>query len=416
MLNKLFSHSKINTYLQCPRKYKLQYIDKIKIPEGAQSIEGLMGSCVHEALKQLYQDLEFSKLLTFEEIKKLYLAQWDTNLNNQIIIPKQGLSSENFRDSGLSMLRQYYHHYAPFDQSKTIALEKKIQFPLLEYQMIGYIDRLGIRDDGVYEIHDYKTSSSYPTKADIDNDRQLSLYQLGIKSIFLNVQKVVLIWHFLKQDQEISITRSDEELIQITKDVVAWIRKMEHDPSYQPNESPLCAWCFYVNYCPAKAHELDILSYSSSEVSDGVQIVDEYWLIQKQINELTARKSELESILSEIESKAIEFALHNEYSKLVGHNCALQIIDEWSTQFPKSNEKGRIELETWFKEKKLWDQVSILQLPRVNKLIKSETLSLDLHNELMEFSQMQHLKKVKLVKNNSDFVENDESENSSSDT
>ena len=413
---KLFSHSKISTYQQCPRKFKLQYIDKITVPEGAQSIEALMGSCVHEALQQLYKNLEFTKLLAFDELKELFLNKWQINLNEQIIIPKKGLSTENFRDTGLTMLRQYYKRYSPFDQSKTIALEKKIQFPLQDYEIMGFIDRVGIRDDGVYEIHDYKTSSSFPTVKEVENDKQLSIYQIGIKSIFPNVQKVVLIWHFLKFDQEISITRSDEELEQIQNELISWIRKIEHDPYFSPIETPLCSWCLYTQQCPAKAHELDILSYTSSDLDTGVKIVDEYWLIYNQIQELMVKKSGLEAILTEIETKAVEFALKNEYLKIQGHHCALEIKEDWSTSFPKANEMGRNELEAWIMQKGLWDQVSILQLARINKLVKSESLGLDLQKELMEFSQLQQTKKVKLVKNNADFEENIETEPSKTDT
>ena len=41
-----FSYSRINTYNQCPQKYKIQYIDKIYSSKN--SLEAFMGKSVHD--------------------------------------------------------------------------------------------------------------------------------------------------------------------------------------------------------------------------------------------------------------------------------------------------------------------------------------------------------------------------------
>ena len=45
----VYSHSKLATYENCPQKYKLQYIDRVEIPEGGDRIEAFLGSRVHSA-------------------------------------------------------------------------------------------------------------------------------------------------------------------------------------------------------------------------------------------------------------------------------------------------------------------------------------------------------------------------------
>ena len=410
---KLFSNSKLNTYLQCPRKFKLQYIDRIPIPKGAQTVEALMGSCVHNALRELYQQIMDGKLITKTEILVFFSNQWNNSILEEIVIPKKGLTLEHFRNNGLEMLSNYYNHYVPFKQSQTIALEKRVQFPLDEYEMMGYIDRLSLRDSHIFEIHDYKTSSSFPTLEDVKNDTQLTLYQIGLSSLYPSVEKVELIWHFLKFNQEITLIRSIEEIEKTKQNTISDIRKINHDPYYSPIESPLCDWCLYHEYCPAKSHGNQLLSYNSADLDDGVQIIDEYVKIQNQIADLNSKKIALEEILSEIEKRAIEFAIEKQYSKLVGRTGSLLIKEDWDFQFPKSLDQGRLELEKWLKNNNLWDQVSMLQLPKLSKLIKNEILPVDIHEVLMSYSQVIHIQKVKLIKNNSELSSEELGENES---
>jgi ATP-dependent helicase/DNAse subunit B len=44
-----YSHSRLETYQNCPRQYKLQYIDKVEVEE-RESVEAFLGSKVHETL------------------------------------------------------------------------------------------------------------------------------------------------------------------------------------------------------------------------------------------------------------------------------------------------------------------------------------------------------------------------------
>ena len=73
----VYSYSRVNTYHTCPYKYKLQYIDKIKLEE--EGIEAFMGSRVHETLEKLYLDLNKSRLDTIEELVEYYNQIWSEN-------------------------------------------------------------------------------------------------------------------------------------------------------------------------------------------------------------------------------------------------------------------------------------------------------------------------------------------------
>ena len=66
--------------------------------------------------------------------------------------------------------------------------------------------------DEVYEIHDYKTGNSLPSRERFEQDRQLALYSYAIKRTYGFDKEVKLIWHYLAYNKEIHSTRTNEQL------------------------------------------------------------------------------------------------------------------------------------------------------------------------------------------------------------
>ena len=66
----MFSNSRIETFEQCPRKYKFRYVDSIKTD--TEGIEAFVGKRVHETLEKLYRDLKLTKLNTVDELFSLH--------------------------------------------------------------------------------------------------------------------------------------------------------------------------------------------------------------------------------------------------------------------------------------------------------------------------------------------------------
>jgi len=197
---KLYSHSRLSCYEQCPNKFKLKYIDKVKT-EVEQSVEAFLGSRVHETLEKLYQDLQFKKINTLENLLDFLRNEWQKNWSDNIVIVKEEYGQKNYLKMGEQYVTDYYNRYEPFDQERTIALEDRILIDLDgsgEYKLQGFIDRLVEVKDGFYEIYDYKTNSRLPLLEYIKNDRQLALYAIGVKEQYPDAKSVRLVWHFLK--------------------------------------------------------------------------------------------------------------------------------------------------------------------------------------------------------------------------
>ncbi|MDI6846268.1 MAG: PD-(D/E)XK nuclease family protein, partial [Candidatus Saccharicenans sp.] len=62
--NMKYSHSKLSTFENCPLKFKLAYIDEIRVEE--EGIEAFLGSRFHQAMEKLYSELPF-RTMTLDE-------------------------------------------------------------------------------------------------------------------------------------------------------------------------------------------------------------------------------------------------------------------------------------------------------------------------------------------------------------
>ena len=220
----MFSHSQISCFEQCPYKYKLKYIDKVR-PEIEQTIEAFMGSMVHDALEKLYKDLRFQKMPAVDDIILYYNEQWEKNWNPAILIVRKGYTAENYKKMGEAYIRDYYESHRPFDRAKTVGLEQRIVLDLNEdgkYMLQGYIDRLAYAGKGVYEVHDYKTNFNIPVKQYLEDDRQLALYALAVLDNYQDARRVKLVWHFLSVDKEVVIEKKQQELDRLKKDIDSW--------------------------------------------------------------------------------------------------------------------------------------------------------------------------------------------------
>lgn len=248
---KVYSHSKLSTFEQCPQKYKFHYIDKIVIIE--KNIESFLGNAVHSALEWLYLQVKEKKLPSLDEIILFYSRIWQENYNEKEIIVNNG-TPEDYRNKGIKFLIDYYMKHKPFDDN-TLEVEKEITLMVDEngeYQIKGFIDRLAYNlRTCEYEIHDYKTSNTAPSQEKIDTDRQLALYSIAIKEMFGKDKEVMLIWHYLAHNKKVHSKRTNEQLADLKRQILDLIKTIEATKNFHPYISRLCDWCEYQNICPA---------------------------------------------------------------------------------------------------------------------------------------------------------------------
>jgi putative RecB family exonuclease len=391
----VYSHSKISCFENCPYKYKLKYIDKVR-PEIEQTIEAFMGSLVHSVLEKLYKDLRFQKLDTLEELLGYYNEQWKKNWNPAILLVRKEYRPENYRKMGESYIRNYYKRHHPFDHTKTVGLEQRILIDLGKdgkYMLQGYMDRLAFAGKGTYEVHDYKTNSSLPLKKYLSDDRQLALYALAVKRSYPNAENIKLVWHFLSFNQDVTLEKTDDELERLRLETIEVIKSIESARDFPARAAKLCDWCEFRTICPEWGHvaKTEVMPLNKFLKEPGVKLVNMY-------AELTEKKKAVEGEIEEVKDALVKFAKDKGVSIVSGSGYNAKIWRAERLRFPGKNDPGRRELEEFLHKAHLWKDVSSLDPFILSKAMEKPPWPDDIAKAIARFGQKATIEKIYLRK------------------
>ncbi len=250
-------------------------------------------------------------------------------------------------------------------ECEPLDLEKRVLIDLNgdgRYTLQGYIDRLSQRPDGTFEIHDYKTSGSLPTQAEMDAEKQLALYQLGISDLWDDVVEVDLVWHYLRFDKEIRSRRSKDELEALKQDTVARINTIESrgedEGCFETNVSNLCNWCEFQSICPARRHlvETEKLPVNRFLGESGVDLVNRHSELADKIREASGQVGVWKQEQAQIEEAILDCADKNGLEVVVGSQHQAIIQEKTEVNLPtKSEEPDRFdELEAKLRRSADW--------------------------------------------------------------
>ena len=375
-----YSHSQLETYEKCPFKYRLQYKERVKAER--RSIEGFMGSVVHATLEKLYRDLLMSRLPELEEVQADYLKRWEASYGEDVFIVRKEYRAEDYRNTGLRCVEDYYRRYYPFQGGVPLWLERRVNIPLRDSEgrliaFTGILDRLDGLEGGGYEIHDYKTSQALPTQDDLRRDRQLSLYQLAVEEAFPDAVEVELVWHYLAFDREVRLKRDREELQNVAAEAAELVRRIETAEDFPPRESELCEWCEVQEYCPKRKHIYMVAELPARELGTdrGIQLVDQYF-------HWYSKKKEAEEKLESLREEILEFSNFHGADNIQGSSCVLAISRSSQPKLPPAGSGERRELEVMLRDAGVWEEVSVLNGRKLGSLLKGGGLAPGLRDQL----------------------------------
>lgn len=242
-----FSHSALDSFKTCPRKYEYNYILSIpQPPSGAASF----GSSLHNTLNEFYKLVSQSKQASlFEDYTE------DLSLNRLLTIYKDkwisaGYESREHHDSlkkrGGEILAKFYEHFKD-EVTRIEFLEKGFKLKMGKYTITGRIDRADRLPDGTLEVIDYKSGKA-KTQKDVDTDQQLMIYALATKECFgLPASKLTL--YFLDEDLKVSTEPDADKLEKLREGVIETADKI-NESDFAPTPSKfVCQWCPYNKIC-----------------------------------------------------------------------------------------------------------------------------------------------------------------------
>jgi DNA helicase-2/ATP-dependent DNA helicase PcrA len=234
-----FSFSQITAFEHCPAQYRYQYLQKIPTaPSGAQNF----GIAIHQTLHQFFKTAK-EKEVALADLLALYQDNW-LSFGYSSRLHEKRLFKE-----GKKMLSSFYQE--DFDpQNLPLFLEKKFNFFLTDkIKITGVFDRVD-KNDGVWEIVDYKTGQVMEQKK-ADKSLQMNIYLLAAVDrgiLGASPKDLTGIFYFLKTGQKVSVKKTKQELVQAKKDLVETIGKINQS-DFAPKPGFWCDFCPFRMVC-----------------------------------------------------------------------------------------------------------------------------------------------------------------------
>jgi RecB family exonuclease len=364
-----FSHSRIEAYETCPKKYEFAYL--IKAPKAPAGVEAFLGNRVHEALEWLYGEVRSCRVPDVDELLARYEKGWADEWSDDVRITRGDRTAEDYRAIGQRALRAYHARYAPFDADTTIGLEARVSVQLDEdHDVVGYVDRIARVSDGVWEIHDYKTGAMPATQDKADRDRQLALYEIAVREMYSDVDEVALVWHYLATDLEVRSSRTPQQLADLKAGILDKIREIEARSSFSARTSSLCDWCDFKPLCPAWRHLVETAALPEQEraLESGVALVDEYIEVCEELTALKARQDDLKDrIAARADADGID--------RIFGTAGTIKVYRYPSISLPDTKDPRRSELEAELHALGLWDRFSCLSSYQLSRCLQDGGVS-----------------------------------------
>jgi CRISPR/Cas system-associated exonuclease Cas4 (RecB family) len=341
-----YSHTALDTFHTCPRKFKFQYIEKVDIPKRV-TADTYMGNAVHRVLARLYQLGADGIVYPVDDMLSFYEQQWEKVDLELLTLTDEFHTVDDYIRMGREMLKTHYEHYQPFNQGTLLGSELNMVFtlPKTSFKVKAVIDRLWKRDDGVVEICDYKTGRSLARPHDQRFFYQMGLYQLAIRQQYPQFETIELAQYFLRLNEVVSYRMRPDELDQLTEEIRATILETidaERLDNFPAQEGRWCHYCGYFDLCPAKRHKL-MLTKKDEEapVADKQEVPKQAYDLATRYLKTHQQAREVKAELAALKEELIRLAKEHELTTLEGETGKVTVrIDRKEKFVGKSENPG----------------------------------------------------------------------------
>jgi len=378
--SKKFSPSKLDCYKECPKRYQYRYVDRIS--RARKTGATVLGTSVHSALEFLYERLRAGARPSLEDVlaegDAAFARDWDETVSHLGDVPK-----EDWGRLVGECVRRYYEAHSPFKEDSTVAVEARVGFPIevagYEYRIEGFVDRLAVAGDGLFEIHDYKTAKSLPPQSKLDEDWQLALYEIAVRTQWPSARSVTLKWHYVRHGQTLTSTRTPEQLARLKGEVAELIQAIKRDREFRPQRGFLCDWCEYRDLCPEFAHVEKIAAMKPAERGrdDGAKLVGELAALDEKKRRLNDELELVKSAKAELDARIAAWAEAEGVTVVAGETAEASVSFKDELRLPtKTHEAERHEaLEKDARASAVWSEVARLDAHALIEGVKARRWS-----------------------------------------
>ena len=246
------SPSGAGTFVQCPRRWRFRYIDRLADPP---SEDALAGSFAHRVLELLMQREPSQR--TIAHAKAIARACWPETeaADDYQALGHDEKQSRLFRWKAWTAIEGLWHLEDPATVDVR-ATEQDVEAELAGVPFRGIVDRIDQEGDGIV-VTDYKSGKAPSHRYRRSRLDQVLLYAAAVEASTgeMPVRAQLL---YLGQ-RTVSIGVNAEEIDAVASKLAGtWseIKTACSEDSFEPRPGPLCGWCPYVSMCPQGEAEL----------------------------------------------------------------------------------------------------------------------------------------------------------------
>ncbi len=241
------SPSKLLAFLDCPRRYRMVYLDRPRPAARPQRAHTSLGIAVHNALRDWWDLPQPVPADAGRLVEKAWIE----------VGFRDDAQSARWRERMREAVVSYLERSGP--ASRPVGIERTVSFVSDDLRVSGRVDRLDDRD-GELVVVDYKTSRQVPTDDDARTSLPLALYAAAVWKMFRRpVRRVEL--HHVPTGTVVDHEHTPETLgrhVERARSIMRDARRADADferhgadsTAFPAVTGPICAWCDLRAHCP----------------------------------------------------------------------------------------------------------------------------------------------------------------------
>jgi putative RecB family exonuclease len=244
--------SKLSTWADCPRRYRMAYLDRPTPPRGGAWAHSTLGAVVHNSLRDLFLLPPAER--TAQRAASLTRKQWPASWSDAGFRDAEQAAAQ--RERAIEWIGEYV---AGVDVGfEPIGLERWVAAPVGTIVAEGRVDRIDERG-GESVIVDYKTGRHALTVDDARGSQALALYALAARRTLRRPCRRVELhhlpsgsvaaWEHTEDSLGRHLRRAEEaaEEIQLASDTLE--AGGYPDVLFPPSTGRHCSWCDFRRSC-----------------------------------------------------------------------------------------------------------------------------------------------------------------------
>ncbi|HWC33760.1 MAG TPA: PD-(D/E)XK nuclease family protein [Mycobacteriales bacterium] len=245
--------SKLDSWLDCPRRYRFSYVDRPAPPKGPPWAHNSLGAAVHTALAAWWLLPVADR--TVSAARRLVHEKWVT------LGFRDDQQADDWRERAADMVERYVAGLDPADEP--LGVERTVGMKTPRLALSGRIDRLDRRGDELVVV-DYKTGRHLLSTDDARGSLALAIYAAAAeRTLRLRCRRVelhhlptgdVVVWEHTEESLARQLGRAESIGVEAA-DTHAALAAAGDQPEalealFPTRSGPHCGWCDYLDHCP----------------------------------------------------------------------------------------------------------------------------------------------------------------------